>query len=134
MVTRLRKPNAFSCHCCALPLSCSEGLTEVTAPEASLEKPEHIRVLPGRRKWSTEEQWPKLEMVLATKFWSDDLYRPIREMLRHPVANPEVILGGEFITVDTTARKVQAVQPPPQPRAFPESAPPHSHRPGDGGD
>ena len=105
-------------------LSCSEGLTEVTALEASLEKPEHIRVLPGRWKWTTEEPWPKLEMVLATKFWSDDMYKPIRELLRHPMANPEIIQGGEFITVDTTARKVQAVQPPPQPRAFPESSPP----------
>ena len=83
--------------------------------EAALEKPDHIRVLPGRWSWSKEEPWLKLEMVLATKFWSDDMYKPIRELLRHPVANPEIILGGEFITVDTTARKVQAVQAPQQP-------------------
>ena len=53
------------------------------------------------------------------------MYKPIREMLRHPVANPEIILGGEFITVDTTARKVQSVQAPqqPTPRAHPASSP-----------
>ena len=83
--------------------------------EAALEKPDHIRVLPGRWRWSKEEPWPKLELVLATKFWSDEMYKSIREMLRHPVATPEIIKGGEFITVDTTARKVQAVQAPQHP-------------------
>ena len=104
----------------------TEGLSEVSGLEAALEKPDHIQVLPGRWRWSKVEPWPKVEMVLATKFWSDDMYKPIREMLRHPAANPEIILGGEFITVDTSAGKVQAVQAPQQPtlRAHPASSPP----------
>ena len=100
-----------------LPVLCSftESLAEVTGLSSQLLRKDHIRVLPGRWKWSQEDRFPPIACVLATKFWHDELYKAVREPLKRPIPTPEVLIGGEFVTVETKRKR-----PPP---AVPESAP-----------
>lgn len=91
----------------------TESVSEITGLSTSLVRTDHIRVLPGKWKWQDNDQWPPISTVLATHFWQDDTYKEIREALREPIPNPDVVVGGEFITIDTWARTSATVSEPP---------------------
>ena len=86
----------------------TENLAEVTGLSSALQRSDHIRVYPGKWRWTEDDQWPPLQAVLQTQFWSSEDYKPVREGLREAVPNPEVIVGGEFVTVDIHVQRVAA--------------------------
>ena len=81
-------------------VSLSENLSEISGLGSALMKRDHIRVLPGKWKWSQDDQFPPLSTILETHFWKDATYTPIREMLRLPIPSPDVLVGGEFVTIN----------------------------------
>ena len=90
-------------HVC--PVSSSETLAEVTGLSTALLRKDHIRILPGKWRWSQEEQWPPIQCVLECKFWKEEVYKTVRDPLRQAIPTPDVIVGGEFVTIDTKAKE-----------------------------
>ena len=88
----------------SLSLSSTESLAEVTGLSTAIVRRDHIKVLPGKWKWSADDTFPPISCVLATQFWSADFYKTVREELLQPIPNPDVVVGGEFITVETQQR------------------------------
>ena len=64
-----------------------------------------MKVYPGNWKWSEEDPYPGLQSVLDTPFWQHEAYKSLRESLKMPIPNPEVLVGGEFVTIDTLAQR-----------------------------
>ena len=82
-----------------------------------------MKVYPGKWRYSEEEPYPSLQAVLDTPFWRDETYKPVRESLKIPIPNPEVVVGGEFITIDTLAQRSVpkgAAAAAPSPKKEPE--------------
>ena len=51
-------------------------------------------------RWSEKEPFPPLPVVLKTPLWSDPKYEAVRQRLLTPIPQPEVRLGGAYVTVD----------------------------------
>ena len=98
-------------------LSLSENLSEVSGLGSGLVKKDHIRVLPGKWKWAEDDTFPPLGTILDTHFWKDSVYLPIRETLKQPIPNPEVLVGGEFVTINVCGPQKT---PPPNASQAPE--------------
>ena len=51
-------------------------------------------------RWTESEPFPPIKRVLETPFWSSTAYATLRQRLQQPAANPTVILGGSYVTVN----------------------------------
>ena len=94
-----------SIPCYASPSPPTETLAEVRSVQAALRSTEDIKVLPGKWSYSDAEEFPPLQTVLDTPLWSDPFFRDVRAALLCEVPNPEVVVGGEYMTVESRRRR-----------------------------
>ena len=76
-----------------------ERMGEVTALAPSLRKARDIAVDVRHWTWTESAQWPPIELVTKTPFWSDPEYTAVRQRLLRPAPVVDIVSGGAFVTL-----------------------------------
>lgn len=78
------------------------SLAEVPSLEASLTSKDDCKVnLSGTRwRWTEHDPWPPLTAVMRTPIWSAERYAAVRLRLLSAIPSPEIVFGGQYVTVD----------------------------------
>ena len=71
-------------------------------------KPEFHRAGRGGWRWEQGNQWPPLDLILRTAFWSAEEYEPVRKRLLRPAPQITVMGGGELLSVQFVLDKEYA--------------------------
>ena len=74
-----------------------ERMGEVTALAPSLRKARDIAVDVRHWTWTEAAQWPPIELVTKTPFWSDPEYTAVRQRLIRPAPHIDIVSGGSFV-------------------------------------
>ena len=99
------------CFLNSLPPSPAETAGEVNWLRGQLRQDADIKVTTGSWRWSQEDQFPPLQCVLETKFWSDVAYDECRKALQQELLKPKVVLGGQFTTITTRGKDTSDMVP-----------------------
>ena len=61
-------------------------------------------------KYSANKPEPKLSTIMDVPFWKNPEYEGLRARLAKPVMQPQLVKGGEFISIDTRKGRVSKSQ------------------------
>ena len=77
-------------------------LAERARCEQCLLSKSHVTFKTYTWKWSEQNCWPPWKYVVTAAIWSDPTYAPLRDALKRPLVNPEIMIAADvnFITVN----------------------------------
>jgi hypothetical protein len=61
--------------------SLTENVGEIRALQNSLKDPKDIAIRLEKWKWTPEDQWPPVDYILRSKFWTSGDYQYLRQRL-----------------------------------------------------
>ena len=99
----------FLAWCCVAWWFVAGNLAEITALRPRVDF-RAVKVDLKGYKYSAQRPEPKLSTVMEVPFWKNPEFEGLRARLAKPVMQPQLVKGGEFISIDTRKGRVTKSQ------------------------